>query len=74
MGRPLYRDSEQLELRFPAWPWQGRPVRELTRGANLYTFTARGAPADTSCEIVEQLELFPEGTPYGTSKNGTPIQ
>ena len=62
----LYRDGEQLGLRFKGWPWEGQHPRVLTRGFFFCTFAARGAPAELGRLDAVQLELFPEGTHYGT--------
>ena len=58
--------SEQLLLDLKM-PWGGISPRFLTRGAELYSFTAQGTgrPDPVRIEAV-QLELFPKGTPYGS--------
>ncbi len=61
-------NSEQLELKL-ALPWNGRSPRSLTRVANLFTFQAgmgRLNRVFIPLEEAVQLELFPEGTHYGS--------
>ena len=57
---------DQLLFEFIGWPWDGQNPRDLTRAAELFTFAARGAPAEPRADESLQLELFPEGTHYGT--------
>ncbi len=60
-------NSEQLQLRL-RMPWDGYSPRALTKSANIFTFQA--GMGRVNREIIsndeEQLELFPEGTHYGT--------
>ncbi len=56
-------------------PWNGRSPRDLTKAAKLFRF--REPPANASGKIDSvgaQLEMFPEGTPYGTSVRTTDQQ
>ena len=60
--------SEQLKLDL-GMPWDGRSPRFLTRVASLFTFqagTGRPNPGTTGPVLAVQLELFPEGTHYGS--------
>jgi len=47
-------------------PWDGYDPRSLTKAAIEFSVTASGTRRVESYELVEQLELFPEGTSYGT--------
>ena len=62
----FHPDSDQLKFVFKDWPWDGQDPRDLTKGADFLRLAPRGAPDDFVLEDAEQLELFPEGTPYGS--------
>ncbi len=50
-------------------PWGGRSPRELTRAYKTFTFRAGTGRVDHEPIVATdsvQLELFPEGTSYGT--------
>jgi len=65
MRRALYRDGDQLKFEFKGWPWDGQNPRDLTKAADFFRLPPRGAPAEPMNAVAVQLELFPEGTPYG---------
>jgi len=49
-------------------PWDGYSPRSLTKGANILSFPRKGMTRpDRGAIDGRQLELFPEGTHYGTS-------
>ncbi len=57
---------EQLVLKL-GMPWHGISPRYLTRGSRLISFVRKGTGRTVQDEIRDaQLELFPEGTPYGS--------
>ncbi len=57
-------DQLSLDLRMP---WGGYDPRSLTKGANLLTFRAGTGRSNPKPILqVVQLELFPEGTHYGS--------
>ena len=57
---------EQLELDL-RMPWNGVSPRCLTRGSKVFSFLRKGMTRPNPEPIVAvQLELFPEGTPYGS--------
>ncbi len=63
-GPPVMARSSSSE------PWGGRSPRDLTKAAEMFRF--REPPANASgmsdCKVAkDQLEMFPEGTHYGTS-------
>ncbi len=61
--------SEQLKLEL-GMPWDGYTTRGLTKCARIFTFQAGHGPAEPVNELsgaeAVQLELFPEGTHYGS--------
>ena len=63
------RDGEQLLLKL-RMPWDGRSPRYLTRVHSVFSFasvgTGRSIGEPVETRLVDQLELFPEGTHYGT--------
>jgi len=60
-------NSPQLILVFEDMPWNGVSPRGLTRAAKRFNFLRKGmAPPKAKAKDPEQLELFPEGTSYGT--------
>jgi len=62
----LIHVSEQLRLEL-RMPWNGQNPRALTRGAKRFSLLRMGTPRpDRGCALAVQLELFPEGTSYGT--------
>ncbi len=61
-------DLFQLELKL-GMPWNGYSPRSLTRIAKILTFqagTGRSNLGTFEAIDVDQIELFPEGTPYGS--------
>jgi len=64
----LPRDSDQLQLQL-GLPWDGVSPRYLTRSAELFTFAPEGTGRTVRDRFPDaQLELFPEGTHYGSSR------
>ena len=62
----LLRLSGQLKLDL-GMPWDGRSPRYLTKAAELFSFTSEGTGRSIpDVPLVVQLELFPEGTSYGS--------
>ena len=62
-------NSEQLVLRLEdrVAPWGGRSPRELTRAWGRFSFVRKGTGRlDPPISLDLQLELFPEGTHYGS--------
>ncbi len=61
------RDGDQLLLDL-GMPWDGVSPRYLTRGFVPCTFAGTSPPQlGDPPELTAQVEMFPEGTPYGTS-------
>ena len=62
-------NSEQLLLQL-GMPWDGRDPRYLTRAFSRFSLasegTGRSNPESFEAKDVDQFELFPEGTSYGT--------
>ena len=59
-------NSEQLELRL-RMPWDGYTPRSLTRVAKNFSFVRKGTGrVNLDAPQVVQLELFPEGTSFGS--------
>ncbi len=53
-------------------PWGGRSPRDLTKAAEMFRFREHPANASEMISVGrDQLELFPEGTSYGTCKDST---
>ena len=66
--RPI---SEQLvlELEDRVAPWEGRSPRLLTRAFSRFSLASEGTGrSNLELSRVVQLDLFPEGTPYGSSR------
>ncbi len=62
-------DQLVLDLEHRLLPWNGRSPRSLTRAFELFTFRAGTGRVDHEPIVATdsvQLELFPEGTSYGT--------
>ena len=58
--------SEQLKLEL-GMPWDGRSPRYLTKAAELFSLASEGTGRSIpDVPLVVQLELFPEGTSYGS--------
>ena len=58
--------SEQLSLKL-RMPWDGYSPRGLTKAFGRFSFIRKGMGRPNPKPIVAvQLELFPEGTSYGT--------
>ena len=59
-------NSVQLELRL-RMPWNGYDPRALTRARKFFSFVRKGT-GRLNLERIQavQLELFPEGTHYGS--------
>ena len=61
--------SRQLELKL-GMPWDGRDPRYLTRAFQRFSLSSEGTGRSMEdldrLALVAQLELFPEGTSYGT--------
>ena len=64
-GEGLTHVSEQLSLRL-RMPWDGYDPRALTRGSKVISFVRKGTGRTVLEPITAQLELFPEGTSYGS--------
>ncbi len=48
-------------------PWNGISPRDLTRGHRMFSFIRKGTGRPNPAAIrAVQLELFPEGTHYGS--------
>ena len=60
------RDSNQFELVFKEMPWNGYSPRGLTKAFGSFSFIREGTGRLSQDASAEQLELFPEGTSYGT--------
>jgi len=59
-------DSDQLRLEL-GMPWNGVSPRYLTRAPRKVSFVRSGTGRpDPEASVAVQLELFPEGTSYGT--------
>ncbi len=59
-------NSDQLVLRL-RMPWDGHDPRTLTKGSRIFSLASEGTGRVNRDEILGvQLELFPEGTHYGT--------
>ena len=59
-------DQRQLKLDL-GMPWDGRSPRYLTRAAELFSLASEGTGRSIrDVPLVVQLELFPEGTSYGS--------
>ena len=62
-------NSEQLILLL-RMPWDGRDPRSLTRAAVKFSLASEGTGRSNLEPIrplhVDQIEMFPEGTPYGS--------
>ena len=56
---------EQLQLDFGE-PWRGLSPRYLTRAHSMFSLASEGTGRVNLAPDVNQLELFPEGTPYGS--------
>ena len=57
---------EQLALKL-GLPWDGYSPRSLTRASALFSFVRKGTGrSNLELSRVVQLELFPEGTHYGS--------
>ena len=63
MRDPMHSDQLLLDLRMP---WDGQSPRYLTKGHKFVSFASSGMSRVEVGAQVEQLELFPEGTHYGT--------
>jgi len=57
--------AEQLKLSL-GMPWDGVDPRYLTRGHEFVSFTSEGTGRPNLEARAVQLELFPEGTHYGS--------
>jgi len=58
--------AEQLVLEL-GMPWDGVSPRYLTKYFEVFSFGRSGASRSIQdAPAVVQLELFPEGTPYGS--------
>ena len=62
-------NSEQLLLRL-RMPWDGVCPRALTKGSRVFSLSSEGTGRSSQdpnpTPHVDQFELFPEGTSYGT--------
>jgi len=58
-------NSEQLKLEL-GMPWDGVSPRLLTKGRLLFSLASEGTGRARQDADSAQLELFPEGTHYGT--------
>jgi len=63
--RLLIADGEQLSLKLKM-PWEGVSPRYLTKGHSALSLASDGAPRPIRNANGLQLELFPEGTSYGS--------
>jgi len=61
----LPRDGEQLLLRL-GMPWDGVSPRYLTRAPKTLSLASEGTGRLNLDAAAVQLELFPEGTHYGS--------
>ena len=57
----------QLSLRLGVKeaPWGGKSPRTLTKAFRIFSLAADGTPPPIETPTAVQLELFPEGTPFG---------
>ena len=62
-------NSEQLLLKL-GMPWNGQDPRYLTRAYRRFSLSSEGTGRSSQDLIqtlhVDQIELFPKGTSYGT--------
>ncbi len=58
-------NSAQLMLKL-GMPWGGVSPRYLTRAHKRFSFVRSGTGRSIRTNLVVQLELFPEGTSYGS--------
>ncbi len=58
-------NSEQLRLDL-GMPWDGKSPRFLTRGFEIFSLASEGTGRLNLDAPAVQLELFPEGTSYGS--------
>ena len=62
----MIRVGDQLELDL-RMPWDGFDPRALTKGSIMFSFLRKGMTRpDLEANEAVELELFPEGTHYGS--------